>query len=334
MRRVLSLMQHAYNHGHFQGEVRVPRGGPFKQQWLHVAMTKAGRNLAVAVRDTSEVKAYVEELERRSFEDALTGLPNRRWLQHHLPDAIHEAESNNAMVALLFVDLDGFKAVNDSLGHSAGDALLRLAARRLKVAVRPKDSVTRFGGDEFVIVLRCVRHKDDISHVSGRIIQAFQEPFNLAQGNRQLGVSVGISMYPIDAQDSQSLIQLADVAMYSVKLTGRGDFGFFDAEFHERLLQRVDLELELRRAVELDQFVMYYQPRMNGSTGDLASMEALIRWQHPSKGLLGPAGFVEIAENSGLIVAIGEIVIAKVCQQIAEWTSNGWKPVSGSCPPD
>lgn len=320
--RLLTILRQALRIGAYEGEVEVPKSSPFTARWVHVKILRSDGDLAIALRDISDTKAHVDELERRSNEDTLTGLPNRHWVQNYLPKAVEHAQKNHSLLALLFIDLDGFKGVNDRLGHAAGDELLRNAAARLKVAVRPHDHVVRLGGDEFVVVIEQMAHKSDAAHVAARIRHAFREKFRLALGEHAISASIGISIFPSDGTDADTLLRHADVAMYSVKASGKGDFHFYDQKFYDALRVRLEQESELRHAIEHDQFVIYYQPRIDMLTGATSSMEALVRWKHPLKGLINPLEFIPLAEETGLIIGIGELVIDKVCAQLAQWRAS------------
>lgn len=328
--RIIGMLCRSMKAESYEGELDVPGESPFVARWAHLKIVRVGGTLAVTLRDVSDAKAHVAELERLINEDALTGLPNRHWVQNHLPKAIEEAAAKDTMLAVLFIDLDGFKAVNDAMGHAAGDEVLRNSARRLQVAVRPHDSVVRLGGDEFVVVLEYIENKSDAAHVAERILHSFQDGFRLADGVHAVGASVGISVFPSDGTNANTLLHHADIAMYSVKTTGKRNYRFFDEKFYEALRARLENETELRHAIQLDQLVMYYQPRIDMSTGATSSMEALVRWAHPLKGLLEPLEFIPLAEETGLILSLGELVIDKVCAQMACWEQSGQElvPVS------
>jgi diguanylate cyclase (GGDEF)-like protein/PAS domain S-box-containing protein len=328
--RPREILRRTMETGFYEDDLEVSGKSPLRVRWIHCKIVRSYGDLAVTLRDISDAKARVHELERRGNEDALTGLPNRYWVQTCLPQAIERAATNHAMLAVLFMDLDGFKAVNDALGHPAGDELLRIAARRLKVAVRPQDRVARLGGDEFVIILENIAHKRDAAHVAERVVQAFQQSFTLPQGVQSVGASIGISLFPSDGTDAETLLRNADIAMYSVKTGGKRNYHFFDSEFYGALRNRLEQEAELRDAVERDQFIMYYQPRVEMTTGAASSMEALVRWVHPSRGLVEPLEFIPLAEETGLILGLGELVIEKVCCQLERWAHEGKKllPVS------
>ncbi|MET0581113.1 MAG: diguanylate cyclase, partial [Pseudoxanthomonas sp.] len=294
-----------------------------KARWVRYKAVRAGGDLAVTIRDVSEAKAHFTELERRSNLDALTGLPNRYWVQQYLPQAIERARVDGRGLAVLFIDLDGFKTVNDALGHAAGDELLRTVGKRLKIAVRPRDHVVRLGGDEFVVVLEQVGGHDDVEHVAGRLLASFRDGFHLQHATHVLGASIGISLFPEHGEDAETLLKHADIAMYSVKTEGKGAFRFFQARFFEAIRTRLEMEMELRRALDLHQFVVHYQPRVDLAAGTASSMEALVRWERPGSGLTGPDRFIPLLEETGLIVRLGEQVIDSVCRQLAHWSRDG-----------
>jgi diguanylate cyclase (GGDEF)-like protein len=329
-KRIVGMLCEAMEASRYEAEVEVPADSPFTARWAHVTIARADETLAVTIRDVSDAKAHIEALERQSNEDALTGLPNRHWVQTCLPKAIEHAAARGSMLATLFIDLDGFKTVNDTMGHAAGDEVLSNAARRLKVAVRPHDKVARLGGDEFVVILENVGLKAEAAHVAERILHAFKDDFKVSRGVHSIGASIGISVYPSDGMEANTLLHHADIAMYSVKTTGKGNYRFYDQKFYQSLRGRLEREAELRHAIERDQFVMHYQPRVDISTGVTSSMEALVRWAHPTKGLVSPLEFIPLAEETGLILRLGELVIDKVCAQLAYWAQRGQElvPVS------
>ncbi|MEN3295722.1 MAG: diguanylate cyclase [Burkholderiales bacterium] len=323
LRRPMEMLSRAMEKGLYEDDIEVPRDSPLRIRWIHCKIVRSYGELAVTVTDISEAKAHIDELERRGNEDALTGLPNRYWLQTYLPAALERASENHAELAVLFMDLDGFKAVNDALGHSAGDQLLRIAARRLKVAVRPQDKVARLGGDEFVIILEHIADKRDAAHVAERVLQAFRQSFTLPRGVQSVGTSIGISVFPFDGTDGDTLLRHADNAMYAVKTSGKCNYRFFDRDLYGALRLRLEQEADLRHAVEHDEFIIYYQPRIDAATGATCSVEALVRWMHPTKGLLGPLEFIPLAEETGLILRLGELIIDKVCVQLESWAQHG-----------
>lgn len=323
-------LSQAWDKGTYEIEVETPIGSSFQFRWAAIKILRSEKFLAVRLRDISEAKEHITELKRRSDEDVLTGLPNRHWIQNYLPRAIAQAKEASASLALLFIDLDGFKKVNDTAGHAAGDEVLQHAAERLGEAIRPHDKVVRFGGDEFVVILENIEHKADAAHVAERVQHAFKQPFRLSQGVHAVGTSVGIAVYPTDGQDTSALLEKADIAMYSVKTNGKRGYQFYEARFYNALREKLIKESEIRCAIERDEFVMYYQPRIDIVTGTTSSLEALVRWQHPVQGLLEPSEFINVAEDTGLIVEIGALVMDKVCARLAQWSKPGTQlvPVS------
>lgn len=326
MARMLQAMELNF----YEGEMQSAGDWSAGVQWLHLKMVRSNDELAITMRDISDSKAHVSELERRGNEDALTGLPNRHWIQRFLPQAVERAQTDRMKLALLFIDLDGFKAINDTLGHPVGDELLRYAAERLKEAVRPHDYVVRLGGDEFVVIVEQLADKSDVAHVAERVVTAFREKFRLSEGTHSVGTSIGISVYPDDGVDAHSLLQNADIAMYAVKASGKGHYRFYETKLYEALRSRVDREQELRHAIEHDELEVHYQPRIDISTGLVCSMEALVRWRHPERGQIEPHEFIGLAEETGLILGVGEMVMDKVCAQLAAWSRQERKvlPVS------
>ncbi|MET0962958.1 MAG: EAL domain-containing protein [Noviherbaspirillum sp.] len=319
----IDYLREATENGIYEAEIDLQGNAALRLRWAHLKIIRSGENLAVRLRDVSQAKAHLAELKRRGDEDVLTGLPNRHWIQGFLPNALEHAHQQDERLALLFIDLDGFKKVNDTSGHAAGDELLRHAAHRLQEAVRPHDKVVRFGGDEFVVIIENIEHRMDAAHVAERIGAAFRQGFRLSQGVHQVGTSIGIAMFPTDGSDTSTLLEKADIAMYSVKTNGKGGYQFYEAKFYNALRERLDREAEIRRGIARREFLMVYQPRVDILSGLTLSMEALVRWQHPTKGLLEPAEFIALAEETGLIVELGALVIDEVCAQIARWSEHG-----------
>ncbi len=273
--------------------------------------------------DISETRRYQAELERDASHDALTGLANRSLLRRRLREAMANADISNRQIWVVFLDLDRFKAINDSLGHKAGDSLLQILAQRLGQIVRDTDTVARLGGDEFVIVMR-ETEQDTISTTAvSRILEAVAEPMAVEGHQLVLTCSVGIAVYPTHAQDPEQLVEYADVAMYSAKQSGRNNFQFYDAALNERALARLMLESALRIAVERNEFRLHYQPQVDLKNGCIVGMEALIHWRHPTLGIVPPTEFIGLAEESGLIVQIGEWVLREACRQNKAWQTAG-----------
>jgi diguanylate cyclase (GGDEF)-like protein len=330
LKHVMRMLRSALKHGVYEDDYQVPEPSPLNATWVHLRLLRSDNNIAMTLRDISEARQHIDELKRQGNQDALTSLYNRHWLRIFLPELIDATRSRNSRMALLYIDIDGFKAVNDTMGHAAGDDLLKLAAHRVRSVIRPKDKAVRLGGDEFLIILEDIRHEDEASHIAERIVELFSEKFKLKQGVQTVGVSVGISLFPKDGDNAKTLLQNADIAMYSAKEAGKGQYRFFNPAFYDRLKARLTIEGKLRDAVELDQFVMYYQPRVDIKTGRVTSLEALVRWHDPDRGFVEPIEFIDIAEQSGLIVSVGSQVINKVCRQLSLWCkhSQNCVPVS------
>lgn len=299
------------------GDARRPIG------WGHRRLVRVGNGLAVTLQDVSLRKVHEAQLARLANEDTLTGLPNRRWLFDFMPGALAQARADRTEFSLLFIDLDEFKQVNDAQGHAVGDQLLQAAAQRLRSLLRPGDHVVRFGGDEFIVLLSPSEGDAQIGAVGARIVAAFSEPFSIAGDVQVVGASVGISVFPRDGSETETLIKHSDMAMYSGKSEGKGQVRFFDASLSATLNSRAQLRHGLLEALEQDQFLLHYQARVDTRSGELLSMEALLRWCHPVLGMVPPAQFIALAESSGLIVRIGEMVIDKACAQLAAWQAAG-----------
>ena len=312
----------AMESGFHEDDRRMPEDNRLNISWGHRRLVRVGNGLAVTLQDISERKAHEAELQRLANEDALTGLPNRHWLINYIPTALAQARAGGTEVALLFIDLDEFKHVNDTQGHAIGDQLLRAAAQRLTSLLRPTDHVVRFGGDEFIVLLRPCESEAQVGAVAQRIVSAFTAPFAIGDDVQPVGASVGISMFPRDGDDSATLIKHSDIAMYAGKTEGKGQYRFFDPALATTLHSRAQLKHNLIEAIERDQFVLYYQPRVDTRTGELCSMEALLRWIHPLHGMVSPLEFIPLAEASGLILRIGDMVIDKACAQLAAWRQH------------
>ncbi|WP_338758923.1 EAL domain-containing protein [Massilia sp. METH4] len=327
---IKELLDKAFRQGAVEDDFQLERGDRQEPWHLRVGVVHSNGVLAVTVRDVTLEKSHMADLERRGNEDTLTGLPNRAWIRAHLPAMLERADKAHARVAVLFVDLDGFKLVNDTFGHGAGDEVLQHVGKRLKVAVRPHDHVVRLGGDEFVVVLELIKGSAEAEHVADRILHAFHAPFSTSKGTASVGTSIGISLYPVDAKDVETLYQHADIAMYEAKTSGKNRYHLFNSAFYDAMRQRTRREKELRAAIAENQFVMHYQARVNCKSSKVSSLEALVRWNHPTEGLLGPDEFIGLAEETGLILNLGELVIDTVCGQIARWSDSvyGCVPVS------
>jgi diguanylate cyclase (GGDEF)-like protein len=330
LQELVALVPKIMQTGFHDDEFRTNEESMAVPEWISRRFVRSGDGIAVTLRDISERKRLEQETARMAEHDALTGLPNRHWLAGYLPLALQRAADGGRTLAVLFVDLDGFKKVNDSWGHSTGDKLLHAVARRVRGVLRPADSVARFGGDEFIIVLEGVASDDSAAEVAMRISEAMSEPFDILGRQCKIGTSIGISLFPRDGNDAETLIRNADIGMYTAKSESKGQYRFFSNDLYQRLQHHLETERELLQAIERDEFVVHYQPRVAAATGRLAGMEALVRWQHPQKGLLLPGSFIGIAESSNLIVQLAEIVMDKVCAQLAQWRAMGYAtaPVS------
>jgi diguanylate cyclase (GGDEF)-like protein len=305
--------------GFHEDEYQVPSESPIEFSWARRRLARSGSGLAVTISDISIRKQNERELVQLANKDELTGLFNRHWLLKHLPLALDRARTGQYMLAILFVDLDGFKGVNDTRGHAAGDQLLKSVSSRLQSVLRPTDHVIRLGGDEFVVLLEPVYEEHKSANVAERICESFEQAFLWNGDKLQMSASIGISLFPRDGDDTETLLKSADIAMYSVKAAGKNHYNFFRQELYENLKKRFELEQALIQAIELDQFVLYYQPRVDACTGRMVSMEALIRWNHPERGVISPLEFIPVAETSGLILRIGDRVMDIACAQIAAW---------------
>ena len=259
--------------------------------------------------------------------DALTELPNRLLLSDRLTRSIALSRRYDRRLAVLFIDCDKFKHINDTLGHAIGDQVLRSIAKRLTACVRESDTVSRHGGDEFLILLSEVDHADDAGLIAEKIVQSVSEPHHIAGHELQLTVSVGVSLYPEDGQDAQSLIMHADAAMYHAKKSGRNRVGFYRPDMDAPVLERSSLESELRTAVDLEQFVLHYQPTINLETGAISGAEALMRWRHPLRGLVPPDQFIPAAEATSLIIPMGRWALREACRRAKAWQDLGLPPI-------
>jgi diguanylate cyclase (GGDEF)-like protein/PAS domain S-box-containing protein len=279
--------------------------------------------VVVAFHDVTADQAKSLQMSHLAQHDALTDLPNRILFNDRLTQAIALAERQGRQLAVMFIDLDHFKKINDSLGHDVGDKLLQSVAGRLMACVRRSDTVSRLGGDEFVILLSQVEHAEDAAFSARKILRALAAPHTIDNKSLDINVSIGVSTYPNDGQDAEGLMNRADNAMYEAKERGRNNYQFFRHEMHARLAERQSLEADLRCALGRNEFLLHYQPKLSLQTGEITGVEALIRWLHPQRGIIYPAEFVPIAEECGLIVPIGQWVLLETCKQAQAWRDSG-----------
>ena len=286
---------------------------------------RAGRVIGAVIvfHDVSAARAMSQQMTHSAQHDVVTNLPNRMLLHDRISQSISLARRQNRPLAVLFLDLDRFKHINDSLGHAVGDQLLQSISERLLAGVRNSDTVSRQGGDEFVILLSEISHPEDAATSARKILLSLNAPHNIEGHDLDIAGSIGISIYPGDGEDAETLIKNADTAMYHAKENGRNNFQFFKPEMNLQAVERQSLEGSLRHALDRCEFLLHYQPKIDLFTGQITGAEALIRWQHPERGLVSPAQFVPIAEDCGLILPIGRWVLREACKQAREWQCAG-----------
>lgn len=314
--------------GSWQGEIWNRRkSGEIYPEWLSISSIKDHQgeitHYVGAFADITELKASQHNLEYLAHHDPLTKLPNRLLLSARLELSLQKSERKNGLLAILYLDLDGFKDINDTLGHSVGDELLIQSSHRLMKTVRAEDTIARVGGDEFVIVLESVKKGGDAALTARKILEVLNSSFEVAGQKLLLSGSIGISIYPDDGNDMEVLLQNADAAMYKAKQGGRNRYRFYSPEFTIEANERVRMDIELREALNKDQFVVNYQPQFSLQDGSLVGAEALVRWQHPTRGLLLPAQFITTAELTGNIAELTDWVLRHACGQWIAWKDRG-----------
>jgi len=288
----------------------------------------------IATDISSQIGQFIARKEAESHltffanHDTLTGLPNRAMFNQRLTQALARAQRLTTMAAVLFVDLDRFKVINDTLGHDAGDQLLKQLAERLRECLREGDTIGRQGGDEFVVLIEDVADPTQVASVGQKILDTVARPYVISGQEFHVTASIGISIYPEDGHDQQTLLKNADIAMYRAKEQGKNNHQFYSAQLNLHSFERLAFETSLRRAVERGEFLLHYQPKVDMRSGLITGVEALIRWQHPELGLVQPGQFIAMAEETGLIAPIGEWVLRTACAEAQGWVVKGMPPVS------
>jgi diguanylate cyclase (GGDEF)-like protein/PAS domain S-box-containing protein len=324
-----SMWQRLLDTGYWQGEVWDRRkDGEIYPTWLSIGSV---RNSADEIThyfsiftDITDRKRAEGRMHHLAYFDALTGLPNRMQFSRLADQALMSSRRKESFGAVLFIDLNRFKPINDTLGHEAGDKVLQETATRLRACVRGADVVCRLGGDEFVVGLFEIANREHAASVAQKLLATLDDPIVIEGRELKLGAAIGISIYPEDGMSTETLLRQADIAMYRAKQTGPDGMAFFNADMNQRAIDRLNLEAGLRRAIERDELLLYYQPKVNIKNGTIVGAEALVRWRHPERGLVPPAEFVPVAEESGLIVHVSNWVLEAVCKQIRQWMDTGF----------
>ncbi len=319
--------------GQWQGEIWNRRkDGEAYLEWLTIITIKDGDgkpcNYVSVFRDITDIRQKEEHILHMAYHDPLTNLPNRLLFHDRLQQAISSALRHPKIIAIMFIDLDRFKIINDTLGHNVGDMLLQSVALRLKGAVRQNDTVSRLGGDEFVILLSEIEKAQDAALVAQKILHELSLSFTVYGHELNITASIGISVYPDDGNDVQTLMKNADTAMYHAKEHGKNAYQFYKENMNTVLFEHMLLENSLRRAIERNEFQVYYQPKIDMSSGKVSGMEALLRWQHSEIGLINPSQFIPIAEETGLIIPVGEWILRAACKQCMVWKEAGFPSLS------
>ena len=291
-----------------------------------IGIIESERDVTEHVENQDKLEEQKNILHHQAHHDALTGLPNRVLFNDRLEQGIERSKRNKNILALFFIDLDHFKEINDSLGHTVGDEVLKLVTQRLLKIIRKEDTLARLGGDEFTIIIEGLGELEDASLLAEKILEVFAEPIIVKENRLYVSSSIGISLYPQDGKNAQDLLKYADAAMYKAKEEGRNNFQFYSVEMTELALERVVMEASLREALKNEDFMVYYQPQVNGQRNTLIGMEALVRWQHPTKGWVSPAKFIHLAEATGLIIELDRFVMKTAMTQMTKWYTAGLNP--------
>ncbi|HEX8154393.1 MAG TPA: diguanylate cyclase, partial [Thermoanaerobaculia bacterium] len=325
VRLITSVVPLVHQRGRWRGEATGLRrdGATFPQEMSLTAIDGGG--MVLVVRDITERTYAEEQIKHLAYHDALTGLPNRLLFKDRLTVAISHAQRDGTRLAIVFLDLDRFKVINDSLGHNIGDQLLQAVAARVQACVRESDTVARLGGDEFTLLLPNLIRSDDAAPIASKILEAVRHPFHIEGREFFITTSIGISLYPEDGTDAETLIKNADTAMYQAKELGRDNSQLFNAYINAKALQRIQLEHGLRRALSNDELAVHYQPIFDLRSNRFSGMEALLRWKHPQLGQIPPAMFIPLAESTGMMIPIGTWVLRTACRQAKAWHDAGFR---------
>ncbi|MFP5245403.1 MAG: PAS domain S-box protein, partial [Thermoanaerobaculia bacterium] len=328
VRFITSIVPLVHQRGRWRGEATGLRSDNvnFPQEISLTAISNGG--MVCVVRDITERTYAEEQIKHLAYHDALTNLPNRLLFKDRLTVALSHAQRESSRLAVLFLDLDRFKVINDSLGHNIGDQLLQAVASRVQACVRDSDTVARLGGDEFTVLLPRLHRSEDAAPIATKIIEAIRYPFHIEGREFFITTSIGISLFPEDGTDAETLIKNADTAMYQAKEVGRDNYQLFNATVNAKALQRIALEHGLRRALANEEFAVHYQPIFDMRSGRITGMEALLRWNHPTMGPIPPATFIPLAEATGIMIPIGTWALREACRQAKAWHEEGHRTLS------